>query len=270
MALTKIYGVLGQPIEHSLSPAMQNAAFVSLGLEARYCAFNVGRSRLREAIWGAEALGFGGLNLTIPLKEEALQVVRPDPTAEAMGAVNTIAFGDEIKGYNTDGIGAQMALEEAGVLIKDSCVLIIGAGGAAKAIAYQLARAGAEVTIVNRNADRACDLAGWVGGHGCALHELERRVPEADLVINATSVGMKEGDPSLVDGRLLKSSQTVFDVIYNRKTELLRDADRAGAKTVDGVMMLVYQGARAIEIWTGLKAPARVMERAVRKELEMR
>jgi len=114
VALTKIYGVLGQPIEHSLSPAMQNAAFGSLGLEARYCAFNVGRPRLREAILGAEALGFGGLNLTIPLKEEALQVVRPDPTTEAMGAVNTIAFGDGIKGYNTDGIGAQMALEEAG------------------------------------------------------------------------------------------------------------------------------------------------------------
>lgn len=265
-----VYAVFGDPVEHSLSPAMQNAAFSALGLSARYLAFRVRRERLRDAILGAEAMGFGGLNLTIPHKEAALSIVEPDENAAAMGAVNTVAFGDGIRGYNTDGLGAERALEGAGVRVAGRRVLVIGAGGAAKAIARQLAHSGAELTIANRDRQRALDLAAAVGGRGYALSDLAKLVPEAEVVVNATSVGMREGDPRIVDGRLFREGQTVFDIVYNRETELLQDATRAGARIIDGVPMLVHQGALSIEIWTGRKAPIDVMEEALREELRNR
>ncbi|HOO53910.1 MAG TPA: shikimate dehydrogenase [Methanothrix sp.] len=274
-----VYAVFGDPVEHSLSPAMQNAAFSAMGLSARYLAFRVRRERLRDAILGAEAMGFGGLNLTIPLKEEALKVVVPDDNAAAMGAVNTVAFeegegedegGGRILGYNTDGLGAQLALEGAGVRVEGRRVLIIGAGGAAKAISRQLALSGAKLSIANRDPRRALDLAAAVGGRGYGLGDLNKLVPEAEVVVNATSVGMRAGDPRLVDGRLFREGQTVFDIVYNRETELLLDAANAGARVLDGVMMLVWQGALSIEIWTGRKAPVDVMEQAVREELRNR
>ncbi|KUK94424.1 MAG: shikimate dehydrogenase [Methanothrix sp.] len=266
-----VYAVFGDPVEHSLSPAMQNAAFSAMGLSARYLAFRVRRERLRDAILGAEAMDFGGLNLTIPLKEKALKVVVPDDNAAAMGAVNTVAFKEgSILGYNTDGLGALRALEGAGVRVDGSRILIIGAGGAAKAIARQLALSRAELSIANRDRGRALALAAAVGGRGYGLPDLEKLVPEAEVVVNATSVGMKEGDPRLLDGRLFREGQAVFDIVYNRKTELLQDATRAEARVLDGVMMLVYQGALSIEIWTGRKAPVDVMEQAVREELKNR
>lgn len=264
----KVYAVIGDPIEHSLSPTMQNAAFESLGLDACFHAFRVSTSKLKEAILGAHAMGFGGLNLTIPLKEKALQVVKPIDVATVMGAVNTVDFQNGIWGYNTDGIGALMALENAGIKVSGQRVLIIGAGGAAKAIAYQLAQEGAMIVIANRKIDRALDLAQLVNGRGLGLDELDKFVPESDLIINATSVGMREDDLPLLDGRLLSGDHAVFDIIYNRETQLLKDAGKVGAKTVDGVMMLVYQGSSAIKIWTGLDAPIEVMERAVREELK--
>lgn len=272
----KIFGVFGDPIEHSLSPAMQNAAFRALGMDACYHPFRVSRERLKDAILGASALGFGGLNLTIPLKEKALEIVQADDLAKAIGAVNTVSFcapssaGSEIRGHNTDGFGALLALEEAGVRIRRSSVLLIGAGGAARAIAYTLEREGAEISIANRSLQRAEELARMVGAIGYSLSDLEKLVSRADVIINATSVGMKVGEPRLFDGRLIKSSHAIFDIVYNRETELLKDAKSAGALAIDGVMMLVYQGAKALEIWTGLKAPANVMEKAVREGLKER
>ena len=263
----KIYGIFGDPIEHSLSPAMQNAAFRALGLDACYHAFRVSPENLRSAILGAEAMGFGGLNLTIPLKERALEVAEADDLAKAIGAVNTISIDDGIVGHNTDGTGALLALKEAGAKIRGSRVLLIGAGGAARAIAFTLAQEGAEISIANRNPERARQLAACVGATGCGLEVLERLVPEEDVVINATSVGMRELDPRLFEARLLHKGQVVFDVVYNRETELLRDARAAGAVAIDGVMMLVYQGAKALEIWTGKSAPLEVMEKAVREGL---
>ena len=266
-----VYAVFGDPVEHSLSPAMQNAAFSALGLSARYLAFRVRRERLRDAILGAEAMHFGGLNLTIPHKEAALSVVEPDENAAAMGAVNAVAFRDgSIRGYNTDGLGALRALEGAGVRVGGRRVLVIGAGGAGKAIARQLALSGAEVAIANRDRQRAASLAASVGGRGYGLSDLDELVPEAEVVVNATSVGMRAGDPRLFDGRLLREGQTVFDIVYNRETQLLKDAVRAGAVAIDGVAMLVWQGALSIEIWTGRKAPTDVMEEAVREELRNR
>ena len=275
----KIYGIFGDPIEHSLSPAMHNAAFRALGMDGCYHAFRVGRNRLIDAIIGADAMGFAGLNLTIPLKEEALNLefLVADDLARAIGAVNTVSFsgkaGDEgansrILGHNTDGWGALLALQDAGVRVKGSRVLLIGAGGAARAVAYALDREGAEISIANRNLERAHELAASLGAIGYCLCDLDRLVGQADVIINATSVGMREGDGRIIDGHLLKSHQVVFDIVYNRETELLRDARSAGAVAIDGVMMLVYQGAAAFEIWTGRKAPADVMERAVRESLE--
>jgi len=270
----KIFAVLGDPISHSLSPVMQNAALKALGLDAQYLSFRVAKENLKNALLGAQAMGFSGINLTIPLKETALEIVIPDDLARAIGAVNTISFGDdaknEIKGYNTDGFGALMALEIAGAQIRDSRALIVGAGGASKAIAYTLSRQGAQVSIANRSRARAMELADRVGGKGFGLDDLERLVPRADILINATSVGMKEGDPSFIDENWLHPGQIVFDTIYNRRTELLVDASRAKATAIDGVAMLVYQGAKALEIWTGLKAPSDVMDRAVRNALRER
>jgi shikimate dehydrogenase len=268
----KIFGIFGDPIDHSLSPAMQSAAFRALGIEACYHAFRVVPEKLEDAILGASAMGFGGLNLTVPLKEKALAIdaLQLDDLALAIGAVNTISFGQNqrITGHNTDGAGALLAIEKAGAVVKGRKVLLIGAGGAARAIAYTLMQEGAEISISNRNIRRAQELAAFVGGYGFGLEELEKLVPQADVIINATTVGMKEGDGRLFDGRLLHSRQVVFDIIYNRQTELLLDARAAGALAIDGVMMLVHQGAKALEIWTGKKAPVNVMEQAVREALK--
>jgi shikimate dehydrogenase len=269
-ALTKIYGIFGSPIKHSLSPAMQNEAFRALGLNACYHAFCVTPVQLKEAILGAKSMGFGGLNLTIPLKEKALEIVEPDALASSIGAVNTVSFRDGVAGHNTDGEGALLALKAAGIEVEGRKVLLVGAGGAARAIAYTFAREGARISIANRSPRRASALADCVGGVGHGLEDLEELVPSADVVINATSVGMKEGDPRLFEGGLLHKDQAVFDIVYNRETLLLKDAINAGAVAVDGVMMLVYQGAKALEIWTGKRAPVEVMERAVREGLRAR
>ena len=269
----KIFGIFGDPIKHSLSPAMQNAALLALGETACYHAFRVSREDLRCALLGAKAMGFSGLNLTIPLKEKALQldILEPDPLASAIGAVNTISFTESgMVGYNTDGWGALRALYDAGVEIRGKMALIIGAGGAARAIAYTLQQEGAEISIANRSIKKAQELAAQVGACGFGLSDLERLVDRADIIINCTSVGMRVGDPRLLRTGLLKSSQAAFDIIYNRETELLQDARATGAVAVDGVMMLVHQGAKALEIWTGKKAPVQVMERAVREALKAR
>jgi len=266
----RVYGIFGDPIGHSLSPAMHNAALAAMGIEACYHAFRVPPHRLKEAISGAEAMGFGGLNLTIPLKEIALEIIEADDLARAIGAVNTISFDGKVRGHNTDGKGAIRSLQDAGVRLRGSEVVLIGAGGAARAIAYTLAGEGAEISIANRNVLRAEELAESIGGSAFGLKDLERLIPRADVVINATSVGMREGNPRLFPAHLLKKGQVVFDVIYSRETELLKDAAAAGAAALDGVMMLVYQGAAALQIWTGREAPVEVMEQAVRASLRER
>jgi shikimate dehydrogenase len=269
----KIFGIFGDPITHSLSPAMQNAALRAQGEDACYHAFRVAQEDLGDALLGAAAMGFSGLNLTIPLKEKALELdfLQPDPLARAIGAVNTVSFGPQsMAGYNTDGWGALLALQDAGVKIWGKKVLIVGAGGAGRAIAYTLAQEGADISIANRSLKRAEELAASVDAKGFCLSDLGRLAPQADIIINCTSVGMREGDARLLEGRLLQSHQAVFDIVYNRETELLQDARAAGALAMDGVMMLVYQGAKALEIWTGKKAPVDVMERAVREALAAR
>ncbi len=270
----KLFGVLGDPISHSLSPAMHNAAFKALGMECEYHAFRVSPASLHDAIYGAHALGFGGLNLTIPLKEKALEIVKPTELAKQIGAVNTVDFKNGIVGHNTDGLGAKMALEGGGVKIRGKNVLLLGAGGAARAIAFQLASDGASVTIANRTPGRAIALAKEVGrvgkARGSGFDELKNLVQNSDILINSTSVGMSPGiSETIVAGDIMHSNLVVFDIVYNPiNTMLLAEAKKAGATTIDGVMMLVYQGAEAFKIWTGKTPPVDVMEKAVREGLE--
>ncbi len=270
----KLFGVLGDPVSHSLSPAMHNAAFKALGMDCEYHAFRVSQENLRDAIHGAHALGFGGLNLTIPLKEKALEIVKPSDLAKQIGAVNTVDFKNGIVGYNTDGIGAKMALENSGVAIMGKRVLLLGAGGAARAIAFQLAKDGARVTIANRTVERAEALAKEVSKVGKAdasgTDDLKALISDSDILINSTSVGMlPKIRETMVTHDMMHSDLVVFDIVYNPvNTVLLQEARRAGAKTVDGVMMLVYQGAEAFKIWTMKIPPVEVMERAVRRRLK--
>ena len=275
-----IFAVFGDPVEHSLSPVMHNAAYKALGMDCEYQKFRVTPDDLEAAIKGARAMGFGGLNLTIPLKEKALEIVEPDTMARDIGAVNTIEFSDDtidgitgIAGHNTDGIGAVKALTASGVDIPDSRVLILGAGGAARAVAYQLAKDGARVTIANRTLGKAQELAGNVrsvgDASGTGLEELPGLTANADIIINTTSVGMHpDTDRTLVTADMMHTGQVIFDIVYSPlETRLLREAKNAGAVTIDGIRMLVLQGAESFRIWTGIEPPVGVMEQAVRDVL---
>ena len=276
-----IFAVFGDPVEHSLSPVMHNAAYKALGMDCEYHKFRVTLDDLEGAIKGARAMGFGGLNLTIPLKEKALGIVEPDTMAQAIGAVNTIEFSDDtiagitgIVGHNTDGIGAVKALAASGVDIPGSRVLILGAGGAARAVAYQLAKDGARVTIANRTLGKAQELAGNVrsvgDANGTGLEELPGLTADADIIINTTSVGMHpDTDRTLVTADMMHAGQVIFDIVYSPlNTRLLLEAKKAGAVTIDGIRMLVLQGAESFRIWTGIEPPVGVMEQAVRDVLE--
>lgn len=279
--MKRVFGVFGDPIAHSLSPAMHNAAFSALGMDCIYHAFRVKPEKLEKAILGAEAMGFGGLNLTVPLKEAALRLdcIKPDPLAEKIGAVNTVVFGEtgEIKGYNTDGLGAKQALQNSAVEIKGSKIVVAGAGGAARAIAFQLAADGAEITIVNRTEGRAIELAkdisaaalsGNVTGRG--LSGLKDLLKDANILINTTTLGMHPNvDTTIATAEDLHPDLTVFDIVYNPlETRLLKEAKVSGAKTVSGILMLVYQGAEAFRLWTGAEPPVELMEKTVLEALQ--
>lgn len=270
-----VFAVFGDPVGHSLSPAMHNAAFEALGMECTYHAFRVSREKLKAALEGAKAMGFGGVNLTVPLKQDALKIMDADPLVAAIGAVNTVDFRDGMKGYNTDGIGAKLSLEEEDVDIRGSEVLIAGAGGAARAIAFQLAKDGASVTIANRTAAKAIELAAEASAvgkaRGCGFENLGSLIRESDVLVNCTILGMRpDTEGTVATARDMHPDLTVFDIVYNPlETRLLREARLAGAKTVTGVMMLVYQGAEAFRIWTGVRPPVDVMKKAVLEGLRI-
>ncbi|MCL2549354.1 MAG: shikimate dehydrogenase [Methanimicrococcus sp.] len=289
------FGVFGYPISHSLSPAMHTAAFSALKMtDSVYGAYAVLPEELKDAVLKAQADGFRGLNLTIPHKEKILEsgIIKPDPFAKKVGAVNTLLFKEEgIYGFNTDAAGALAALETAGADPAGKKILIIGAGGAARSISFLFGERGNTVRIINRTAEKAEKLAAEIavktgnrdvsgGGFSTGWENLA----QADIIIQTTELGMgKYEDVSFFDqlelpaGKTkdemiqtrLKSQAVAFDIVYNpRETKFLKDAKKAGAKTLNGVMMLVYQGALAFEIWTGQKPDVGVMAEAVLKGLE--
>ncbi len=276
---TKLCGVIGDPIEHSLSPLMQNVAFRELDLDYAYLAFQVPKEFLKSAILGITGLGMVGVNVTIPHKLDVMKYLdRIDEDALLIGAVNTIVNRNgELIGYNTDGIGAVEALERNGVQVKGKKIAILGAGGASRAVAFKLAESARSITILNRTKSRAVALVKTLGEKrnvnvkADKLNDdaLEITLGEIDILVNATSIGMwPNTSVSPVKKSLLPRSLTVFDIVYNPiQTQLLCDASEKDCKVVEGVDMLVYQGAAAFELWTGARAPVEAMRRAVMDNL---
>jgi len=270
-AATRLCAVLGSPIQHSASPAMHNAAFAALGLNWRYLAFEVDPKNLRAAIEGARALNLAGLNLTVPHKLLAVDMVDElDTSAKTWGAVNTIKFENgRAIGFNTDAEAIVTSLrEDLKVELRGAKVLLLGAGGAGRTAALKLAAENvAELFLVNRTASKTVEIAA----------EIKKQFPsikvsvgypksDVDLLLNATSLGLKPEDAAPLDEKLysLKQTRAVYDMIYKpAETKLLVAAQAAGCRTANGIGMLVHQGAKAFHIWTGQPAPVAVMRRAV-------
>lgn len=272
---TRVCGVIGDPIEHTMSPAMHNAAFEEMGMDYRYVPFRVRKEELGKAIDGMRALNLRGLNVTIPHKVAIIPFLdKLDIMAERVDAVNTVVNDDGVlTGYNTDATGFLQALLERGVEPEGKRVVILGAGGASRAISFILAEKGANMVILNRRLelDWAEELARRISrtfdGEVRALELSEKNLSlaleGAEVLVNATSVGMSpEAEATPVPARLLKPGLAVFDIVYNPiQTRLLREAEEAGARTISGIDMLVWQGALSFEKWTGRKAPVDLMKR---------
>ena len=269
MTLTKLYGVIGQPIAHSLSPLMHNAAFAAAGKNAYFSAFAV--DDLAAAIVGVRALGIAGVSVTLPHKTEVIKYLDwISPEAREIAAVNTIINRQgQLCGYNTDVAGALNALTKK-VDLAGKRVLILGAGGAARALVYGSVKAGAEVAIANRTPKRGQALAEEFGAQFLTPSELGRFSPE--VLVNTTSLGMFPNIAALpLAENFLNSSMLVMDIIYNPlKTRLLKAAEKSGAVIVDGLEMFVGQGALQFELWTGEKAPLKIMRDTVLEHLSQK
>ncbi len=265
---TTVYGVIGYPIRHSLSPVFQNEAFRFLGIDAVYVPFEIRHADLPSALEGLKSSGVRGLNVTVPFKEEVLAIAdKVSDEAYEIGAVNTIRFGDEgMEVFNTDWIGFLKMAKEITEL-EGRNVFVLGAGGASRAVLYALRRAGAKALIWNRTRERAERIAEVFSAS--VVDSPEEGVRKSTVVVNTTSVGLKEEDPSLFDYSLIEPYHTVIDIIY-RDTPLLRSARERGAKAINGLSMLIYQGAESFRIWTGCEPPVKVMKIAVDEFLEKR
>nr|WP_295000061.1 shikimate dehydrogenase [uncultured Methanobrevibacter sp.] len=273
---TNIAGLIGHPVEHSFSPPMHNSAFNALNMDWAYVAFDVDPLNLKSAIEGAKSLNIRGLNVTIPHKIEVMRYLDEiDEVAALIGAVNTIDFRN-MKGYNTDGIGAVKAIEEV-TSIKNRNVVVAGAGGASRAISFYIAKYGAEsITILNRNVDKALNLANDINliedVKADSISQISNYIGDADILIDTTPVGMHpdvDAD-AIVSADDMHEDLVVFDAVYNpNETSLIKQAIKANAKPVYGIKMLLYQGAESFKIWTGQNPPVDVMEDALRKTLNL-
>jgi shikimate dehydrogenase len=293
-ASTRYCAVYGHPVRHSASPAMQNAGIAALGLNWQYLAFDVRPEQLREAIAGAKSMNFTGLNLTVPHKLLAVDLMEAlDDSAKIWGAVNTVRFEardaggtwkplhefSEIPaetrthGFNTDADAITCALrEDLGLELAEKTVLLLGAGGAGRTAALKLAFDGvAALFLVNRTPSKAEAVAQEIRRlHPRAKVTLGYPAGRVDLVVNATSLGLKEGDPLPLAERdfPLRAAGAVFDMIYRpAETPLLKLAKAAGCRVANGLGMLLHQGARALELWTGRPAPVEAMRRALIKNV---
>jgi len=276
---TKLYAVLGHPIAHSLSPGMQNAALRKLGLDAVYLAFDVRPERLISALHVMAEMGFAGANLTVPLKEVAFRGLKNlDSSAKLLGSVNTVKFlGNGMKGYSTDGRGFLSALKKAfRCSPRGKSILLLGCGGAGRAVALACAKDGAaKISLTDADLNRAEKLM----AHICALNkktaveiigvtrvERNHAARGAELVIQASPVGMHRTDTPLLDAEAFVKNQMVYDLIYMfPETRLMQIARRQGARTANGINMLAFQGALSLEIWTNRKAPVDIMRKVLTK-----
>jgi shikimate dehydrogenase len=273
---TQLVGLFGSPVAHTASPAMHNAAFAALKMNWCYLACPVEPRNLRTALLGARDMGFRGVNLTVPHKILALDVVDEiDTEARKLGAVNTILFdGTKLRGFNSDGYGFERALkEEFDLSLKGKRILVLGAGGAGRAIAIKCGLAGAaKVIVANRTVAKIQPIAAQMATLkapfeqiALAVRDVQRVIATVDVLVNATPVGLKTSDSLGLPASLFTSKLVVYDTIYRpAETELIRLASEGGAKVSNGLSMLLHQGARSFEIWTKCKAPLAVMRRALR------
>ena len=280
---TKILGVIGDPIEHTFSPAMQNAGLKALGLNYIYLPFHVYENKLSQAIEGAKGLGIEGLNVTIPHKTHVMEFLDEiDPIAKMIGAVNTIKFDYEddgafAKGYNTDAYGCLRAIEEKSP-VKDKKITIAGAGGASRAIAFQMASSNIrELSILNRNYKKAESLANDLktnlkelnidlNVNAYEIDDLKREINRSDVLIDTTPIGMYPNVDAkpLASADMMHEDLIVNDIVYTpMETSLIKEAKKANAEVVYGYKMLLYQGIRSFEIWLEEEAPVKEMEKAL-------
>ncbi|WP_337863736.1 shikimate dehydrogenase [Nitrososphaera sp.] len=269
---TRIYCIIGDPVSHSLSPGMQNAAFAALGLNnCTYIAFRVPAGELKESIESLRSINIAGFNVTIPHKVEVMKYLDElDATAKKAGAVNTVNnINGVLRGYNTDMHGFIEPLRKRRVNLEGMTVLLLGAGGAARAIVAALSdekKKIGKLIIANRGLKRAEELAGRAreSGLDCqvvALDDVMQVSPGADLIVNSTSLGLKN-EQSPIDADHIKKGSLVYDIVYRPVvTDLIEQAKFAEAQVVYGYEMLVEQGAKAFEIWTGLPAPRDAMKK---------
>jgi len=279
-AKTKLCAVIGNPVEHSLSPAIHNAAFEALGLNYLYVAFQV--EDVAGAAAGLRAFGnFRGLSVTIPHKVSIMPYLDEiDQVTRHIGSVNTVVKENGVlKGTSSDGLGATKALEDSGIDVAGKQVLILGSGGAARAVSFTLAsRPKAPALTVlgvvpqeleNLLNDLRAKTSARISGGLLDDHSLRNSIGTADVVIHCTPVGMHpKTEQTLVPKQLLRAGQVVFDIVYNpRKTRLLKDAEAAGCRVIPGLEMFVNQAVVQFELWTGQKAPVEVMRRVVEERL---
>lgn len=291
-ASTRYCAVYGHPVKHSASPAMHNAALAKMGLDWRYLAFDVPVENLREAIAGAQAMKFIGLNLTVPHKLHALEIVNQlDESAREWGAVNTVLFEGRSadsdwkplrdldpekitdlrsRGFNTDADAITRSItEDLGMGLKGASVLLLGAGGAGRTAALRLASSGVrELFLLNRTVSKAAEVQKEIRARFPEVQtSLELPPGSVDLVLNATSLGLKPEDslPLDISKYPLNKAGAAYDMIYRpAETKFLLEAKRAGCPAANGLGMLLYQGAKALEIWSGRPAPVEVMRQALR------
>ncbi len=281
-ANTALFGIIGFPLKHTLSPHFQNAAFASLGFDARYIPFETAPSCLKGVIRSLNALGARGINVTIPHKQAVLGLLDSvSPEAKGIGAVNTVVFkGRKTKGYNTDGEGFIRSLKsDLEFDPKGKAVFLFGCGGAAQAIAFVLAREGARsIAFADLDGKRAKALAAKIkrdfprcGTQALpfARARIEKGVLGSDLLVNTTPVGMHKGDRCIVSPKALHRKLAVYDIVYNPPvTPLIREAKKRGLKAANGLGMLLYQGVLSFELFTGRKAPVAVMRGALKKAVK--
>jgi shikimate dehydrogenase len=264
---TTITGIFGYPVEHTLSPAMQNAAFHAAGLDYCYVPFLVHPDGLENAVKAIRSMNIRGINITVPHKEKVMQFL-DDIHKEALfiGAVNTIVNTDNrLIGFNTDGRGFMKSLNESGISVKDKDILIIGAGGAARAVGYYLCMEARSLTLYGRTRSKVERLAGDLHkiGNVVTIDDLSD-IKRFHMIINATPLGLKHDDPLPFDANKLGKEQIICDLIY-KNTPLLKEASEKGCSVLNGLGMLLWQGALAFELWTGTMPRIDVMRSALEK-----
>jgi shikimate dehydrogenase len=263
---TKITGLFGYPVEHTLSPSMHNAAFERLGLDYCYLPFLVHPDFIEQAVGAVRALNMAGVNVTVPHKEAVVPLLDiVDEEAAFIGAVNTVVnSGGKLKGYNTDGRGFMRSLSESGIPVENKKILVVGSGGASRAISYYLSEKAESLYLHDVAESRMDKLVSDLRKIRSNVSP-EKKITDLglfDVIINATPLGLKAGDPLPFDVSSLTPGHTVCDLIY-RKTSLLEHAAKKGCRTIDGMGMLLWQGVLAFELWTSVFPPVDVMKNAL-------